>query len=194
MNCFLACVACTSLTGDHFSLLPPKDIILSRKSACSSITACFGEIERSRFPRTTLRLLVLTLSRPSPQSQLLLVMRRPFHSTPPKLLTQPTLPPNLDVLWPEVLRPGLRPFQSHLKMSSEVGVSRVYPGVSAQSVRAMLATVKGLVLETFGAGNSPRRPELLAAFRGKPHSITTLYRSILLTPIQRFQRLRNVEW
>lgn len=43
---------------------------------------------------------------------------------------------------------------------------RIFPGISGNAVRAFLgADVRGVVLESYGAGNAPRREELLSAFR-----------------------------
>jgi lysophospholipase len=97
-----------------------------------------------------------------------------------------------DVAWGEVLRPGVRAFRAHKAMSDKVGESkyngansqndppqllttrfaliatlRIFPGISGSAVRAFLQAddVKGVVLESFGAGNAPRKEELLSAFR-----------------------------
>lgn len=73
----------------------------------------------------------------------------------------------IDVAWGEVLRPGLRPFRAHKALSSKVATLRVFPGITGAAVRAFLGAgdVRGVVLESFGAGNAPRREELLGAFR-----------------------------
>lgn len=44
---------------------------------------------------------------------------------------------------------------------------RIFPGISGSAVRAFLQAddVKGVVLESFGAGNAPRKEALLSAFR-----------------------------
>ncbi|GAA5887281.1 hypothetical protein JCM6882_002473 [Rhodosporidiobolus microsporus] len=85
----------------------------------------------------------------------------------------PNLPPlatvgiDVDVAWSQVLRPGPRPFRAHKAFSSDVATLRFFPGITAAAVRAFLRPggVRGVVLESYGAGNAPRRPELLAAFR-----------------------------
>jgi len=49
----------------------------------------------------------------------------------------------------------------------DVGVLKLFPGISATTVRNFLQEpLKGCVLETYGAGNAPdNRPELLAELR-----------------------------
>lgn len=43
---------------------------------------------------------------------------------------------------------------------------RIFPGISSRLVHAFFSSdVQGIVLETYGAGNAPRREELLSAFR-----------------------------
>ncbi|GAA6058789.1 hypothetical protein JCM10212_001905 [Sporobolomyces blumeae] len=90
-----------------------------------------------------------------------------FHA-----FTSPNVPPlatvgiDIEVDWGQVLRPGPRPFRAHKALSSEVTTLRIFPGLTGSAVRAFLgADVRGVVLETYGAGNAPRREELLSAFR-----------------------------
>ncbi|KPV76540.1 uncharacterized protein RHOBADRAFT_13284, partial [Rhodotorula graminis WP1] len=64
---------------------------------------------------------------------------------------------DIEVAWPQVLRPGPRPFHAHKQLCSDVGASLSSP--------FSLPSVRGVVLESYGAGNAPKRPELLAAFR-----------------------------
>lgn len=91
-----------------------------------------------------------------------------------------------------MLRPGPRPFHAHKQLCSDVGASRslpssyllpsstdavpsplaatlrIFPGITHVAVRAFLSPsggVRGVVLESYGAGNAPKRPELLAAFQ-----------------------------
>jgi len=43
---------------------------------------------------------------------------------------------------------------------------RIFPGITAATVRAFLAPhIKGVVLESFGAGNAPQRKDLMDALR-----------------------------
>uniref|UniRef100_H0XT58 asparaginase n=1 Tax=Otolemur garnettii TaxID=30611 RepID=H0XT58_OTOGA len=47
-----------------------------------------------------------------------------------------------------------------------VGLLRLYPGISASLVRAFLQPpMKGLVMETFGSGNGPTKPDVLQELR-----------------------------
>lgn len=86
-----------------------------------------------------------------------------------------------------MLRPGLRAFRAHKTLSSKVGelglfpaysesftdlitlaaTLRIFPGITGSAIRAFLNAddVRGVVLESYGAGNAPRREELLSAFR-----------------------------
>ncbi|KAJ2499242.1 hypothetical protein GGH96_003688 [Coemansia sp. RSA 1972] len=73
---------------------------------------------------------------------------------------------DIEVAWPEVLRPNaIEPFYAHKQMNSNVATLRLFPGLSPTSVRAFLAPpIQGMVLETFGAGNAPdAKPEILEA-------------------------------
>ncbi|GAA5921546.1 hypothetical protein JCM3775_003098 [Rhodotorula graminis] len=75
---------------------------------------------------------------------------------------------DIEVAWPQVLRPGPRPFHAHKQLCSDVATLRIFPGITHGAVRAFLSPVggvRGVVLESYGAGNAPKRPELLAAFR-----------------------------
>ncbi|XP_036847381.2 60 kDa lysophospholipase isoform X3 [Manis javanica] len=50
----------------------------------------------------------------------------------------------------------------HSNMEQDVGLLRLYPGIPASLVRAFLQPpLKGVVMETFGSGNGPTKPELL---------------------------------
>ncbi|XP_036737913.2 60 kDa lysophospholipase isoform X1 [Manis pentadactyla] len=50
----------------------------------------------------------------------------------------------------------------HGSMEQDVGLLRLYPGIPASLVRAFLQPpLKGVVMETFGSGNGPTKPELL---------------------------------
>lgn len=51
-------------------------------------------------------------------------------------------------------------------MSNNVATLRLFPGITAATVRAFLAPpIRGLVLETYGAGNAPQRADLLDALK-----------------------------
>ncbi|KAF9653069.1 asparaginase-domain-containing protein [Thelephora ganbajun] len=85
----------------------------------------------------------------------------------------PNFPPlvkvGIDIVvnWMNVIRQtSLHRFKAHKKMSSNVATLRLFPGITVATVRAFLnPPIKGVVLETFGAGNAPQRPELADALR-----------------------------
>ncbi|KAG2139034.1 asparaginase-domain-containing protein [Suillus clintonianus] len=87
-----------------------------------------------------------------------------FHS--------PNFPPlvnvGIDIVvnWNDVLRQtSLRRFRAY-KGSPHVATLRLFPGMTGATARAFLAPpTRGIVLETFGAGNASQRPDLLAAFK-----------------------------
>eukprot|EP00300_Choanocystis_sp_HF-7_P019754 c20420_g2_i1.p1 GENE.c20420_g2_i1~~c20420_g2_i1.p1 ORF type:complete len:581 (-),score=119.52 c20420_g2_i1:68-1810(-) len=73
---------------------------------------------------------------------------------------------SIDIDWSRVFRPTeLKSFSVWTKLSPNVGSLRLFPGVSAATVRAFLQPpTEGVVLETFGAGNAPEKnTELLEA-------------------------------
>uniref|UniRef100_A0A915CJA0 asparaginase n=4 Tax=Ascarididae TaxID=6250 RepID=A0A915CJA0_PARUN len=54
--------------------------------------------------------------------------------------------------------PFLAPFSVHDRLCRNVGLLRIFPSISIDSVRAFLrAPTQGVVLQTFGAGNMPSR-------------------------------------
>ncbi|KAB0369468.1 hypothetical protein FD755_019473, partial [Muntiacus reevesi] len=54
----------------------------------------------------------------------------------------------------------------HSSMERDVGLLRLYPGIPASLVRAFLQPpMKGVVMETFGSGNGPAKPDLLQELR-----------------------------
>ncbi|XP_070268129.1 60 kDa lysophospholipase isoform X3 [Myotis yumanensis] len=54
----------------------------------------------------------------------------------------------------------------HSSMERDVGLLRLYPGIPAALVRAFLQPpLKGVVMETFGSGNGPTKPDLLRELR-----------------------------
>ena len=74
---------------------------------------------------------------------------------------------NIEVDWSEVLKPTeLTAFRAHRTLDPNVVTLRLFPGITEATVRAFLhEPIRGIVLETFGAGNAPNnRPEILAAF------------------------------
>ena len=61
----------------------------------------------------------------------------------------------------------MQPFNLHDKMSENVGLLQLFPGINAQIVRAFLsAPMEGIVIESFGSGNIPsNRPDLVKEFK-----------------------------
>ncbi|VDM29906.1 unnamed protein product [Toxocara canis] len=54
--------------------------------------------------------------------------------------------------------PSLAPFVVHDRLCRNVGLLRIFPSISIDSVRGFLrAPTQGVVLQTFGAGNMPSR-------------------------------------
>ncbi|GAW09633.1 60 kda lysophospholipase-like [Lentinula edodes] len=63
------------------------------------------------------------------------------------------------VNWNNVIRQTtLRRFRAHKEMQSHVATLRLFPGITAETVSAFFnPSTKGVILETFGAGNAPQR-------------------------------------
>ncbi|GAB7342968.1 hypothetical protein MBLNU457_g1071t1 [Dothideomycetes sp. NU457] len=74
---------------------------------------------------------------------------------------------NIDVSWNLVERSRqVLPFRAHDRMSPNVAVLRLFPGLSTATVRSFLSPpLQGMVLESYGAGNAPSRKDLLDVFR-----------------------------
>ncbi len=84
----------------------------------------------------------------------------------------PNLPPlvrvGIDVEVDEslFLPPDPRPFRARTDLSPHVASLRIYPGITPEVLANFLRPpLEGLVLETYGAGNFPERPELHAVLR-----------------------------
>ena len=74
----------------------------------------------------------------------------------------------IKINWDLVLPPSKKPKTLFVKPVREpqVTVLRLFPGISADIVRNVLKPpVRGLVLETYGMGNGPDDPKLLAALK-----------------------------
>ncbi|RXW18973.1 hypothetical protein EST38_g6883 [Candolleomyces aberdarensis] len=71
------------------------------------------------------------------------------------------------VNWNDVIRQtGLRRFRAHKEMSSHVATLRLFPGISGAIIRGFCQSpIRGVVLETFGAGNAPQRRDVLDAMK-----------------------------
>ncbi|KAF8723431.1 hypothetical protein AX14_009276 [Amanita brunnescens Koide BX004] len=85
----------------------------------------------------------------------------------------PNFPPlvnvGIDIVvnWNDVIRQtSLRRFRAHREMSPLVATLRLFPGITAATVSAFFVPpIRGVVLETFGSGNAPRRPDLIEAIK-----------------------------
>ncbi|KAM4543243.1 60 kDa lysophospholipase isoform 2-T2 [Odontesthes bonariensis] len=71
---------------------------------------------------------------------------------------------NWDILW---RANTTAKFQVSTDLNRNVGLIRLFPGITASSVKAFLqAPMQGVVLETYGSGNAPdNRPDLLAELK-----------------------------
>ena len=75
----------------------------------------------------------------------------------------------LGVDWGAIIKPSsLFKFNVQKSINPNVSILRLFPGIPAQVVESFLKPpIRGVVLETFGAGNAPtNRPELLHLFKG----------------------------
>ncbi|XP_053144626.1 60 kDa lysophospholipase isoform X2 [Hemicordylus capensis] len=84
--------------------------------------------------------------------------------------SSPNLPPlanaeiDITINWETVWRASnTKKFEIHTNMNSNVGLLRIFPGITAAAVKAFLQSpMEGIVLETYGSGNAPNnRPDLL---------------------------------
>uniref|UniRef100_A0A8C9TCQ0 asparaginase n=1 Tax=Scleropages formosus TaxID=113540 RepID=A0A8C9TCQ0_SCLFO len=87
--------------------------------------------------------------------------------------TSPNLPPlanaevDIKINWDTVWRANTTAkFLVHTHMNRNVGLLRLFPGITADTVRAFLQPpMEGIVLETYGSGNAPNnRIDLLEEF------------------------------
>lgn len=69
---------------------------------------------------------------------------------------------NVDVDYRLIFRPcSVDKFTVHTKLDENVGLLRIFPSISALTIKAFLqAPMKGVVLQTFGAGNVPSNREV----------------------------------
>jgi len=52
-------------------------------------------------------------------------------------------------------------------MNPHVATLRLFPGISGATIRAFcMSPIRGVVLETFGAGNAPQRADVMDALKG----------------------------
>ncbi|KAG8928966.1 hypothetical protein FRC02_006164 [Tulasnella sp. 418] len=87
--------------------------------------------------------------------------------------SSPNFPPlvnvGIDIVvnWNHVMRPkSQRKFNAHKELCPNVVPLRIFPGITAATVKAFLAPhIQGVVLESFGAGNAPQRKDLMDTLR-----------------------------
>ncbi|KAJ7345224.1 hypothetical protein JRQ81_001174 [Phrynocephalus forsythii] len=88
--------------------------------------------------------------------------------------SSPNLPPlanaevDIKIDWGIVWRATTtKKFKVHTDMNRNVGLLRIFPGITATTVRTFLQhPMEGIVLETYGCGNAPNnRPDLLEVLR-----------------------------
>ncbi|KAI0221491.1 hypothetical protein L0F63_001653 [Massospora cicadina] len=74
---------------------------------------------------------------------------------------------NIEIDWAEVLGPhAISSFRAHKVMNPNVATLRLFPGITEGTIKAFLGHgVEGVVLETYGSGNVPERPDLLLALK-----------------------------
>lgn len=71
---------------------------------------------------------------------------------------------DITINWDTVWKPSTTAkFQVSTELNCNVGLLRLFPGITASTVRAFLQTpIQGVVLETYGSGNAPNnRPDLI---------------------------------
>ncbi|XP_039597361.1 60 kDa lysophospholipase [Polypterus senegalus] len=75
---------------------------------------------------------------------------------------------DIKINWDTVWRANTtKKFLVHINMNRNVGLLRLFPGITAETVRAFLQPpMEGIVLETYGSGNAPdNRADLLEEFK-----------------------------
>ncbi|XP_072193942.1 60 kDa lysophospholipase isoform X2 [Excalfactoria chinensis] len=83
--------------------------------------------------------------------------------------SSPNLPPlanaevDITINWEIVWRAKTtQKFRVHTNMNRNVGLLRIFPGITAAAVKAFLQPpIEGIVLETYGSGNAPNSRDLL---------------------------------
>ena len=72
---------------------------------------------------------------------------------------------NYNINWAIIRQPQHGKLTLRDYFSNEVSIIRVFPGFYNENMIDTLKHVKGLILQTFGAGNAPEHPEFLAKIR-----------------------------
>ncbi|MFD3003546.1 asparaginase [Pontibacter toksunensis] len=70
---------------------------------------------------------------------------------------------NMDYYWTAIRPQPKKPFKAHYNLDYRVAILKLFPGITPQVVKSILTTpdLRGVVLETFGAGNAPTSEWLL---------------------------------
>ena len=71
---------------------------------------------------------------------------------------------NIDYYWSNIRPHSAEPLKVHYHMDDCVTILKLFPGITHRVVKSILSVpdLKGVVLETFGAGNAPTNPWLIA--------------------------------
>jgi L-asparaginase len=70
---------------------------------------------------------------------------------------------NIDYYWGAIRPHASQPFKAHYNFDYRVVILKLFPGITPPVVKSILSSpdLRGVVLETFGAGNAPTAPWLL---------------------------------
>ena len=76
-----------------------------------------------------------------------------------------------------ILKPNFRSLKLHTSIDNNVAVLKLFPGISQNSVKSILAIegLKGLILETYGAGNAPTDMWFLDSLKEAIQKGVTIY-------------------
>ncbi|WP_161888310.1 asparaginase [Pontibacter russatus] len=74
---------------------------------------------------------------------------------------------NIDYYWTAIRPCENLPFRAHYDMDYRVAILKLFPGITPYVVKSVLSSpeLRGVVLETYGAGNAPTSPWLLDLLR-----------------------------
>lgn len=94
-----------------------------------------------------------------------------FHSAnyPPLATVGIEINFNYSLLWREVQSAFPNKFWVTKELDSNIGIIKFFPGITIQMIAHILSnpSLKGVVLETYGSGNSPNIPGLTELFKEK---------------------------
>jgi L-asparaginase len=76
-----------------------------------------------------------------------------------------------------ILKPNFKKLKVHKHLDENIAVLKLFPGITPQVVEATLNTrsLKGVILETFGAGNAPTAPWFLEQLKDAIHRNIILF-------------------